>query len=365
MATAAPLAPVVSVIVPVFNAEGTLAETLQSALSGRYGNIEIIIIDDGSTDRSLAIAQEAAARDARIRIQRRANGGPSAAVNSGLAVARGDYVARLDSDDLWHPRKLEAQVALAKQSPNVAFIYAFSRYIDAEGRVLEDARPQLFSGGAVCRGIYESLIGVGSSALIKRAAMEQAGGCDEALRGWEDLLLQLIISSRHAIAVVPEYLVGYRVRPGSLSQDIDAMVESWRAIRGRLREDFPQVPEFVHAWAHGRRCAMFAEGYAWRRRHARSAASLIEAFWHDPAWTSEFLRFRVRRRVSKGSSQPEQPASDIHFFDCEPAQRITRDWFNEHPAQRRFARFEENRLRILAELDDLLARDPASQPSIT
>jgi glycosyltransferase involved in cell wall biosynthesis len=101
--------PLVSVIVPAFNAATTLAEALGSALAQTYKNIEILVVDDGSTDATAAIAREFAAADGRVSLVRRSNGGIAAARNSGIAVSKGAYIAPLDADDLWHPTKIEKQ----------------------------------------------------------------------------------------------------------------------------------------------------------------------------------------------------------------------------------------------------------------
>ena len=352
--------PLISILVPAYNAQDTLRDTLRSAAAGTYRNIEIIVVDDGSTDGTSAIAEELADRDPRIRIIRRENGGPSAAQNSGFAVATGEYIARLDADDLWHPSKLEGQIDFARDYPDTAFIYTFARYIDEADRVISDGPRQELPQWALCRGICESIVGGGSSALIKRSAVEEAGGCNESLRSWEDLLLQARVSARHPIGVVPQYLVGYRVRPHSLTSDIDAILAGWRAVRRILRADFPYVPSFVLAWAHAARCAMFAEGYAWRGRYVRSAGLLLEAVLSDPQWLWHFLRYRIARRAGQRPrpTGPSKPAA--LFFDCDPAQPITpADWFDGHPAQIRFARFEQERRLILSALDDRLARERA------
>ena len=329
---------------------------MRSAASGTYSNVEIIIVDDGSTDATGSMAEQLAPEDPRIWVIRRENGGPSAAFNSGVAVASGDYIARLDADDLWHPAKLEAQVSFAVEHPDVGFVYTLVRYIDESGRVLQDGPRQEFPSRALCRGICESIVGGGSSALMKRSAVEQAGGCDESLRSWEDLLLQLTISARHRIGFVPQYLVGYRIRPASLTRDIDPMVRGWRAVRARLKDDFPEVPAFVHAWAHGVRCATFAEGYAWRKQPLRSTALLAEAVRYDPAYVSALLRFRLARRAAKRGMRARRLPL-VNFFDCHPAEPITADRFEPHPAHRRFASFEEGRRQALAELDARLARE--------
>jgi len=352
--------PQVSVVIPAYNAETTLRETLQSVTGGSYRELEIIVVDDGSTDGTLAVAQEVSRQDPRVRIEQRKNGGLSAALNSGFALARGKYVARLDADDLWHPSKLQYQLDLARRHPDIAFIYTFARYIDEDGRVLHDGPRQIFPRWALCRGLYESVVGGGSSALIKRSAIEEAEGCDEGFRNWEDLSLQLAISSRHQVGVVPFYLVGYRVRPGSLSKDVDTMLCGWRAVRAKFIREFSQIPGFVHAWAHGVRCGMFAEGYAWRRRYLRSATLLLEALNHDPSWVWALLRFRLARRANKRSSIIERAAVAPNFFDCDPAKQVTVDAFARHPASLRFTGFENDRIRILSELDERLARQRTS-----
>jgi glycosyltransferase involved in cell wall biosynthesis len=353
--------PLVSVIVPAFNAEQTLRKTLISAAASTYRNIEIVIVDDGSTDATAEIADSFARSDDRIQLKQRTNGGLSAALNSGFALARGSYIARLDADDLWHPSKLERQIEFALRHPEIGFIYAFARYIDTNDRVVRDGPPQAFPHWALCRGMYESLVGGGSSALMKRSAVEEAGGCDESFKSWEDLLLQLAISDRYPIGFVPEYLVGYRLRTNSLSNDIDNMLRGWRAVRTRLASQFEDVPSFVHAWAHGTRCAMFAEGYAWRGRYRRSAALLLEALRQDPAWTSRFLRFRLARRARRGFSRPAPALAGPDFFDCDPSQPIVANLVEQRRGRGQFAKFEEDRLRTLAKLDERLTQGRATR----
>src|SRR5690242_2977109 len=93
----------VSVVIPAFNSEATLAETAASALAGSHREIELIIVDDGSTDGTAAVAQTLVNSDPRVRLVQRTNGGLPAALNAGFGAARGEYIARLDSDDIWHP----------------------------------------------------------------------------------------------------------------------------------------------------------------------------------------------------------------------------------------------------------------------
>ena len=104
----------VSVLIPAFNAQATLLQTLQSVERQSFGDLEVIVVDDGSRDDTARIAADFAARDTRFRLVRQANAGAAAARNAALALARGEWIAPLDADDLWHPDKLARQVQCLK-----------------------------------------------------------------------------------------------------------------------------------------------------------------------------------------------------------------------------------------------------------
>jgi glycosyltransferase involved in cell wall biosynthesis len=312
--------PLVSVVIPAFNAAATLGETLGSVESSTYRNIEVLVVDDGSTDDTAAVAADFQRRDPRFCLHRQSNGGLARALNAGFERAEGDYVARLDADDVWHPTKLERQMEVASRIPEAGFIYTFVRYIDEASQVLRDGPEQRFPPWALCRGVVESLAGGGSTALMKRSAMIEAGRCDPAFPAWEDLVMQLQISSRHPIAFVPEYLAGYRVREGSMSAATPAMLAAWRPLRQMLRRQFPDIPGKVLRWAHGARCTLFAEQQAWRGNYGRSAALLAEGIATDPVWTSIFLAHRLARRLIGGSRS--KAFAGPPFLDCAPAERL-------------------------------------------
>ena len=350
--------PLVSVIIPAFNAQATLREAASSALASTYGDLELIIVDDGSTDATRELADELGRADPRVRVVTRANGGLSAALNSGFAAAQGDYIARLDADDLWHPAKLERQIELALGDPELAFIFTWVRYVDEDGCVVRDGPRQSFPRRALCRGLYESIVGGGSSALMKRSAVIAAGGCDERLRSWEDLLLQLKISARHPVGCVPEHLVGYRVRPGSLSQDPAQMLRTWRTVREEVKALFPVIPAAVHAWAHCRRCALFSEALAWRGRYLACAGLLAEALRSDPEWTSKFLAYRLRRPLGRGECAAQRQEPGPHFFDCDPREQVRPSAYDRGVEGVGLRKLEEKRARWLADVDAALAQTP-------
>ena len=121
----------VSVIVPAYNAAATIGETLRSALAQTYPQLEVLVVDDGSTDATADIVRSFVARDPRVRLLQQANAGVAAARNLAIAQSRGAYVAPLDADDLWHPQKIALQLeALRRGGPRVGVVYCWWRVID-------------------------------------------------------------------------------------------------------------------------------------------------------------------------------------------------------------------------------------------
>jgi glycosyltransferase involved in cell wall biosynthesis len=131
----------VSVIVPCYNGSEFLARALQSLLKQTYTNLEIIVVDDGSSDESVSIAETFRASDTRIEILRHgANRGLAAARNTGIASARGQFIAFLDCDDFWHPRKAERHIALFKEFDEVGVSYSGTQFVDRDGKPLPHKR---------------------------------------------------------------------------------------------------------------------------------------------------------------------------------------------------------------------------------
>jgi hypothetical protein len=289
--------PLVSILVPAYNAEATLAQTLRSALASSYSNLEIIIVDDGSTDTTPAIAETFARGDGRVRVFGQQHGGVSAALNFGLGRVRGDFVARLDADDLWHPSKLGKQVGLLSADSSLALVYTFIRYVDETGLIVRDAPPQKLSRSAHCQCLYEGIVGGGSSVVLRRSVLDGLGGYDEHLGVWEDLLLHLQVAAVGAFAIIPEFLAGYRLRRGSSSARLEQSLANWRLARKKIETQFPQIPAFVHRWSHARRLLELAEGFAIAARYATSAKLLAECLASDPVRTSAFLAYRLHRRL--------------------------------------------------------------------
>jgi glycosyltransferase involved in cell wall biosynthesis len=222
----------VSVVVPAFNAAQTIQETLDSVSQQTYRALEVIVVDDGSTDETAAIVRRHSGTDPRFRVISKSNGGVASARNEGIRAGKGQFVAFIDADDLWHPTKIAKQLkALLSAGPDIALVYSPFRLIDVDGIVLASPHKYGVSGWVLFRHFHTNIVGNGSALLVRRKILEEFGGFDPSLRrhgaeGCEDLLLQLRIATRYQFGEVSEYLVGYRRIPGNMSSKAEQMVRS-------------------------------------------------------------------------------------------------------------------------------------------
>jgi hypothetical protein len=241
----------VSVVIPVHNAERVLSRTLASALAQTYDPIEFVVVDDGSTDQSSVIIATAAARDNRIRAFQSQGTGPAAARNLAISQARGELIAPLDHDDLWHPEKIARQVKAIQASPNVGLVYCWSIHIDESDYII----PSLSTLGMSCTAqgcvtvelAKGNFIETSSSPLIKRSCIDAVGGYDSSLQphGAEDWKLYLALSEICEFAVLPEHLVGYRQLIGSVSRAVTGMAQSSELVERWLCQKWPDLPDEV------------------------------------------------------------------------------------------------------------------------
>ena len=217
------MSPLVSVIIPAYNSQATLADAVASVLAQSLGDFELIVIDDGSSDDTLAIARSFS--DARIEVVAAPHSGlPAVARNLGLQVASGEYVAFLDSDDTWQPTKLERQLALFSASPEVGAVHCGAVYLVSDEpdavplswRLANPAPPARVLAELLRRNtIYTP------SMVVRRALLERVGGFDPdpRLRGPEDLDLWLRLAEQGAwFGYLAEPQLVYRVRAGSVSR---------------------------------------------------------------------------------------------------------------------------------------------------
>ena len=284
----------VSVIMPAYNAAAFIGKTLACALSQTHRALEVIVVDDGSTDNTAQIVEAVASRDARVCLLRQPNRGVAAARNLGIDQSHGAFVAPLDADDLWHPDKIARQVAAMREGGRrVGMVYAWSSIIDEAGQILWPSRSVPRHVGDVYPFlIIYNFVGNASAPLLRRDCVLEAGGYDSSLRGrggegCEDLMLYLAVAEQYEVALVPEFLVGYRMRLSSMSNNIRRMQRGHDLIIQTIRSRHPELPSRIFRWSESFSC--FYLGRRSLRCGGRLSAALLfaRALARDPGFLFE------------------------------------------------------------------------------
>lgn len=210
--------PLVSVVIPAYNGERFLRESLESVFAQTFHNYEIICVDDGSTDGSYALLQQYGAR---VRVIQQANSGQSAARNAGVRQATGAFVAFLDQDDRWYPSKLAQQVAVLNAEPDVVLVHCNYDRMDGDGRVLVAGAALVERTSALTsplgRLIGEALV-FPSAMMVRRDVFQRVGGFDPELRGFEDFDLIARLKQEGGFVLSNESGMAYRLHGGGFSR---------------------------------------------------------------------------------------------------------------------------------------------------
>jgi glycosyltransferase involved in cell wall biosynthesis len=268
--------PFFSVIIPVYNVERYLTRCIESVLAQTFTNFEIICVNDGSQDASLAILQSYS--DSRLHIITKQNEGLAAARNTGIAASRGLFVALLDADDFWAPEKLKKHFKHFQLHPSVDISYCPSLFVDEDDQLLGIGQfPKLkdiSAGDIYCR----NPVGNGSAAVIKRSLLCKVVRksfdasrtiehyFDSSMRQSEDVefWLRCALEANAVFEGIDEPLTYYRVNDGGLSANVAKQLKSWQFINEKLSQDYP---EFFKKWYS------LAEAYQYRYLARRAVQS--------------------------------------------------------------------------------------------
>lgn len=217
--------PTISVIVPAYNAEQTILETIASLRWQTFSDFELIVINDGSTDRTLDRLNTV--RDARLKIFSYENAGVSIARNRGLQHATGDFITFIDADDLWTSDKLELQLSALKQCPQAGVAYSKTYFMDEPGKTFHVDNLPLPEGDVYARLLTKNfLLSPGSNPLIRRQALESVNGFDSNFTHGEDWDLYLRLASQWEFVAVQQPQVFYRQSSTSASSQVEVMEQS-------------------------------------------------------------------------------------------------------------------------------------------
>jgi glycosyltransferase involved in cell wall biosynthesis len=283
--------PLVSVVIPSRNRAMLLRRTLRTVLAQKPVDLEVVVVDDGSTDDTAAVA---AAADSRVVVCRNSRAaGVSTARNRGIAEARGEWIAFCDDDDLWSPNKLALQLRAAEEA-DAEWAYGGDVNVDANLRVLSGGPPPDSADVVALLPRWNPLPSGGSNVIVRASLLAAVGGFDPALRRTEDWDLWIRIARRGPPACVRKPLVAYRFHPGNVTTDPKEMVHEARRLAARYA--IPVDIAAMHrraAWAalRGGRRLLAIRHYA----HAvalgdlRSVARAVYALTHPAVGTDRLF----------------------------------------------------------------------------
>jgi glycosyltransferase involved in cell wall biosynthesis len=243
----AQLSPKISVIIPAYNSERYLLESLQSVLDQTFQDYEVIVVDDGSTDgtkhRVLSVAGP-------ITYIHQPNQGPAAARNTGIRAARGELICFLDADDSWARNKLQMQVDYMDRNAGVSLVFSDEEEFDEHGvqcvsLLSRSAFHSELAKGGIVAAAFEKLLGENfiptSTVMVRTASLREAGPFDVALRGPEDRDMWSRLAVRGPIACIPQVLGRKRVVASSVSRDVENTLRSRILMWTKFRNLFPEL----------------------------------------------------------------------------------------------------------------------------
>ena len=236
--------PLVSVIIPAYNAIDYLAETIETVFSQTFQDFEIVIVDDGSTDDTAKLINQLSQEKPQIKLVSQANQGVSAARNTGIRQAQGKYIAILDADDLWEPTKLEQQVNSLENNPTVGLCYTWTALADSQGQATGRVIASQAEGDVWQQLTEMNIVCCGSTPMIRRCCFDDVGFFDENLRFSEDWDMWWRIAAKYHFSVIKEPLIRYRQHPSSHSTNCQLMLETSRTL---IERNFAHAPlELLH-----------------------------------------------------------------------------------------------------------------------
>lgn len=208
----------ISVIIPSYNSEKTIKETIESVLNQTFSDLELIVINDGSKDSTLEIISNF--KDSRIKIFSFENSGGNISRNRGLKYAVGKFVSFLDADDIWTADKLASQLQALQENLGAKVAYSWTDYIDENGEILLSGTHITVNGNVYEKLLLSNFLENGSNPLIYREDLIELGGFDESLNAAQDWDMWLRLACKFDFICVPSVQILYRISANSVSSNL-------------------------------------------------------------------------------------------------------------------------------------------------
>lgn len=277
--------PVISVVIPVYNGDKTIAATVSSVLSQSFEELELLVVNDGSQDQTLEIVQ--AFTDNRLQVLNYSNAGLAASRNRGLSVAAGEFVSFIDADDLWTPDKLADQLQALRQNPQAALAYSWTDCVTDQARFVRHGSHISAEGSVYKQLLLGNFLDSGSNALIRRSAFETTGGFDESLKAAEDWDMFLRLAKTYEFACVPKVQVLYRLSSQSMSANLERQEQESLKVLRRAYELVPELSKGIRNKSLGSFYRYLAykalEGIPDRQNGLAALRCLGHSLRHDPS----------------------------------------------------------------------------------
>lgn len=234
--------PTVTVVMPAYNAEKYLAQSIESVLAQSFDDLELFIIDDGSCDNTAEIANSYCQQDSRVKLFSQDNHGVSTSRNKGICLNNSKFVAFIDADDKWFSDKLAVHLNHFNQEAHLGISFARVEFLSPDGTTgqiasgrLNQLQPQHF--------LYENPTITTSNLVVRREVFQEIGYFDQSMSYAEDLdfILRVICSGKWKINGIDQVLMGYRTTEGGLSSNLYCMQEGWEILIDKTRKYAPDL----------------------------------------------------------------------------------------------------------------------------
>ena len=286
----------ISVIIPNYNYGRFIGEAIQSVLAQTYPPLEIIVVDDGSTDDSVKIVESFGEK---VKLIKQKNGGVGKARNTGAKNSTGNFIAFLDADDIWLPTKIERQIQMFQADSEIGLVTAATREFNSDGDILIE---HLDGKGGWCAEdllLFSQRVvnGPGSTSLIRREVIEQVGGFDEnkEMHPSEDWEFCYRVAQKFKLGFLPEVLVEYRNHGGNGHLQVPRFERAMLlAFEKTFRDGSPNVQKFKRQ-SYGNLHKVLAGSYFQNQQYGRSLKHLLASVWLTPRNIFHFVKFPLRK----------------------------------------------------------------------
>lgn len=292
--------PKVSVIIPNYNYADYLSRTVDSVLAQTYGNVEVIVVDDGSRDKSLDVLKK---YEKEIAVIVQQNQGVSAARNTGANNSTGDYLAFLDADDIWLPEKLEKQMVKFRDDEEVGLVHCSMTYIDKEEKPTgehEFGKEGWFADQILL--LKGGIVGAGSTAIVRRSLFDEIRGFDKRLSTAADWEFSYRAASRSKVGYVPDSLVQYRIHGSNMHSNLAAMEHDVLIGLGKaFADDAPSAVQRIQSEAYSNFYWMMSGSYFHSKRYGAALKNGVKSVYYKPSRIGNIVLAPLKKNLRRNA----------------------------------------------------------------